>query len=101
MDFYTLYGSGWSAESIRKSIAERTRAPEEKLETAARYIRQYNSAYIPTQEQKEQQKHRREVQQQMVAKMTALLDLCRVPAICPVSCRPFLVAPWTGRRSTT
>ena len=55
MDFYSLYGSGWSAESIRKSIAERTRDPEEKLETVTRYIRQYNPAYIPTQEQKEQQ----------------------------------------------
>ena len=61
MDFYSLYASGWSAESIRKSIAERTRDPEEKLETVTRYIRQYNPAYIPTQEQKEQQQHRREV----------------------------------------
>ena len=55
MDFYSLYASGWSAERIRKSIAERTRDPEEKLETVTRYIRQYNPAYIPTQEQKEQQ----------------------------------------------
>ena len=74
MDFYSLYASGWSAERIRKSIAERSRAPEEKLETVTRYIRQYNPAYIPTQEQKEQQQHRREVQQRMVAKMTALLE---------------------------
>ena len=73
MDFYSLYASGWSAERIRKSIAERSRAPEEKLETVTRYIRQYNPAYIPTQEQKEQQ-HRREVQQRMAVKMTALLE---------------------------
>ena len=74
MDFYKLYGSGSSVESIRKSIAEQSRAPEEKLETAAHFMRRYNPAYIPTQEQKEQQKHRREVQQRMVAKMTALLE---------------------------
>ena len=74
MDFYKLYSSGSSVESIRRSIAERTRAPEEKMETAAHFIRRYNPAYIPTQGQKEQQKHRREVQQRMVAKMTTLLE---------------------------
>lgn len=97
-----------SAESIRKSIAERSRAPEEKLETVTRYIRQYNPAYIPTQEQKEQQQHRREVQQRMVAKMTAILEnkaeadksLPRTVHL-PRELQAFFIVPWTGRRSTT
>ena len=44
-----------SAEEMREKIKEEFRPSKENLDTVTRYIRQYNPAYIPTQEQKEQQ----------------------------------------------
>ena len=63
-----------SAEEMREKIKEEFRPSKENLDTVTRFMRRMCPTSVPTQEQKDQQDRRREVQQRMAAKMTALLE---------------------------
>ena len=62
-----------SAEEMREKIKEEFRPSKENLDTVTRFMRRMYPTSVPTQEQKDQQDRRREVQQRMVEKMTATL----------------------------
>ena len=74
MSFEIFYlAQNISAEEMREKIQEEFRPPKENLNTVTRFMRRMYPTSVPTQEQKDQQDRRREVQQRMVEKMTATL----------------------------
>ena len=74
MSFETFYlAHNISAEEMREKIKEEFRPSKENLDTVTRFMRRMYPTSVPTQEQKDQQDRRREVQQRMVEKMTATL----------------------------